>query len=164
MLPRVETAKPPAHAGVRFPPPLIQLLHILAGVLAARLVPLNLLPVAAYPIARGVGGVLLVGGLGLFAAAMRQFRRSDIDVRPWMPTSGIMDHGLYAWTRNPIYLSFAIIHLGVAFLVPSAWVALTVIPAALVIRFYVIEREERYLEATFGEAYVRYKGRVRRWL
>ena len=164
MLTLLEHAKAPAHAGVRFPPPLIQLLHILLGVLAERLVPLNLLPEAAHAYARGAGVVVVLGGLSLFATALRQFRRADIDVRPWMPTSGIMDTGLYGWTRNPIYLAFATIHLGAAFLVPSAWVVLTLIPATLVIRFYVIAREERYLEATFGEAYVRYKSRVRRWL
>lgn len=139
-------------------------LHILAGVLLSRLVPLNVLPETAHGFARGVGGALFVAGLVLLVASLRQFKRADIDARPWMPTAGIMDHGLYAWTRNPIYLSFALMHLGIAFLIPNAWVVLTLIPALLVIRYYVIAREERYLEATFGEPYLRYKARVRRWL
>lgn len=154
----------PTHAGVRFPPPLIQLTHILLGALVERLVPLNLLPEAAHAYSRGVGAVLMVGGLVLFGVASRQFQRAKIDMRPWMPTSGILDTGVYAWTRNPIYLAFAMAHLSIALIVPSAWIALTLIPALVVIRIYVIAREERYLEATFGEAYSRYKRRVRRWL
>lgn len=163
MVGRVENTKP-ATAGVRFPPPVIMVLHILAGVLLSRVVPLNVLPEPAHGFARGVGGALFLGGLGLLVAALRQFKRADIDARPWMPTAGIMDQGLYSWTRNPIYLSFAIMHLGIAFLLLNAWVALMLIPALLVIRYYVIAREEQYLEATFGEPYLRYKGRVRRWL
>jgi protein-S-isoprenylcysteine O-methyltransferase Ste14 len=164
MLPGVDQAKAPANAGVRLPPPVILVLHILVGVGLSRLVPLHVVPEGMVVFVRGVGAVLLAGGLGLFVKALGMFKRADIDVRPWMPTTGILDSGLYAWTRNPIYLSFAIMHLGIALLIPSAWVALMLIPAVLVLRFYVIAREERYLEATFGEAYVRYKGRVRRWL
>ncbi|KFE72465.1 putative protein-S-isoprenylcysteine methyltransferase [Hyalangium minutum] len=107
---------------------------------------------------------MLLGGVVLLVMSMRQFTRADIDMRPWMPTAGIMDKGLYSWTRNPMYLSFAIIYLGIALLIPSEWAVLTLIPALLVIRYYVIAKEERYLEATFGEPYVRYKARVRRWL
>jgi protein-S-isoprenylcysteine O-methyltransferase Ste14 len=139
-------------------------LHILVGVGLSRLLPLHVVPEGWEGYVRGAGAVLLVGGLALLVKALGQFKRADIDVRPWMPTSGILESGLYAWTRNPIYLSFAIMYLGIALLIPSAWVVLMLIPAMLVLRFYVIEREERYLEATFGEAYVRYKGRVRRWL
>lgn len=160
----MNASSPPSHAGVRFPPPLIYLSHILLGALAERLAPLNLLPEAAHAYSRGAGAVLVVGGLVLFGVASRQFQRAKIDMRPWKPTSGILDTGVYAWTRNPIYLAFAMAHLSAAFLVPSAWIALTLIPALGVIRFYVIAREERYLEATFGEAYSRYKSRVRRWL
>jgi protein-S-isoprenylcysteine O-methyltransferase Ste14 len=163
MLPGVDNAKP-ANAGVRFPPPVIMVLHILAGVALSRFVPLNLLPETSHASARGVGGALLLGGLALFATAMRQFKRAQIDVRPWMPTASILDSGLYGWTRNPIYVSFAIMHLGIALLIPSEWVVLTLIPALFVLRYYVIAREERYLETAFGEPYVRYKGRVRRWL
>lgn len=159
----VDNAKP-ASAGVRFPPPVIMVLHLLAGVLLSRVIPLNILPAAAHGYARGVGGVLLLGGVVLLVMSMRQFTRADIDMRPWMPTAGIMDKGLYGWTRNPMYLSFAIIYLGIALLIPSEWAVLTLLPALLVIRYYVIAKEERYLEATFGEPYVRYKARVRRWL
>jgi protein-S-isoprenylcysteine O-methyltransferase Ste14 len=163
MLTPVENSKL-ATAGVRLPPVVIMVLHILAGVLLSRFVPLNVLPEAARGLARGVGGVLFLGGLVLLGAALRQFKKADIDARPWMPTAGIMDQGLYSWTRNPIYLSFAILHLGIAFLIPNAWVVLTLLPELLVIRYYVIAREERYLEAKFGEPYLRYKARVRRWL
>ncbi|WP_169787003.1 methyltransferase family protein [Hyalangium minutum] len=159
----MDNAKP-ASAGVRFPPPVIMVLHLLAGVLLSRVVPLNVLPAAAHSHARGIGGALLLGGVVLLVMSMRQFTRADIDMRPWMPTAGIMDKGLYSWTRNPMYLSFAIIYLGIALLIPSEWAVLTLIPALLVIRYYVIAKEERYLEATFGEPYVRYKARVRRWL
>jgi hypothetical protein len=65
---------------------------------------------------------------------------------------------------QPIYLAFSLFQTGIALGVNDAWILVTLLPAISVMSFVVIPREERYLEARFGEEYARYKASVRRWL
>lgn len=67
-------------------------------------------------------------------------------------------------SRNPMYVGFALWTLGIAVLLNSVWMLL-VVPVGLVLTDrIVIRREERYLERKFGDEYLSYKRRVRRWL
>ena len=70
----------------------------------------------------------------------------------------------YRFSRNPIYLAFSLFQTGLALGVNDAWLLVTLLPASFVMSFVVIPREERYLEACFGDEYERYKASVRRWL
>jgi protein-S-isoprenylcysteine O-methyltransferase Ste14 len=72
--------------------------------------------------------------------------------------------GPFRHTRNPGYLSLTMIYAGLASLANALWAILLLPAALLVIQRGVIEREERYLERRFGEEYLRYKARVRRWI
>ena len=72
--------------------------------------------------------------------------------------------GPYSISRNPIYIALSLIHLGIGVLSDSLWVVGLIVPALLTIRYGVIAREERYLDAKFGDDYRRYKASVRRWL
>ncbi len=78
--------------------------------------------------------------------------------------TAIITGGPYAYTRNPLYVALALFHGAVAIAAGNVWALLLLAPALLVVRYFVIAREERYLEAKFGEEYLRYKARVRRWL
>ena len=63
-----------------------------------------------------------------------------------------------------MYLALCVLQVGLSFLL-NDWIALLfVIPLALVLHYGVILREERYLEATFGEEYLALKREVRRWI
>ncbi len=100
--------------------------------------------------------------LGAFAV-ITMFRvgtSPDID----QPTKRLVTEGPFRYTRNPIYISFALIYLGITAAM-NALAALAVLPVALgAIHWGVIAREEKYLERKFGDEYLRYKGRVRRWV
>jgi protein-S-isoprenylcysteine O-methyltransferase Ste14 len=86
------------------------------------------------------------------------------NVQPSQPSTSLVSTGLYRISRNPMYLGMALLYAGLALLLESI-VALILLPVVLVIiQTQVIVREERYLEARFGDDYVAYKGRVRRWL
>jgi protein-S-isoprenylcysteine O-methyltransferase Ste14 len=85
-----------------------------------------------------------------------------IDVRD--TTTTIVSKGIYAFSRNPIYLSMTILYIGVSFLFNSLSVLLMLIPILIVMHFGVILREEKYLENKFGDDYLSYKKRVRRWI
>jgi protein-S-isoprenylcysteine O-methyltransferase Ste14 len=97
---------------------------------------------------------------------VRTFRTAGTPVPGNRPTATIVRTGPYRWSRNPIYLSFSLLQLGVAFWVNSLWLLVTLIPAVALMSFVVIprEREEQYLETRFGSDYLSYKASVRRWL
>jgi len=151
----------PDTAGVVARPPLVFLGSILAGLGLHRGWPLPLLPAGPHP---AWGGVLIVGALVLFVLAVRELRRAGTGVRTSHPTTALVQRGPYRLSRNPIYLAFVLLQLGVAVLVNSAWVLGMAIPALAVVRYGVIGREEAYLERKFGDAYRRYARSVRRWL
>ena len=79
-------------------------------------------------------------------------------------TTALAVGGPYRFTRNPMYLGLVFITAGLALLANALW-PLILLPVVIVIlRRAVIDREERYLTAKFGEEYLQYKARVRRWL
>ena len=114
---------------------------------------------------RSVLGLLLVaGGVALVAAAMRQFRAAGTNIETDKPSEAIVTTGLYARSRNPIYVAMAVILVGLGLAIDSLWVIAMVVPLLLVLRYGVIAREERYLTRKFGEPYRAYTAAVRRWL
>ena len=80
------------------------------------------------------------------------------------PTTNVVPGGVFNWSRNPIYVGMTLICVGLAFFFDRAWIIAGTVPAVLVIHFIVIAREEAFLEAKFGQAYLDYKRQVRRWI
>jgi protein-S-isoprenylcysteine O-methyltransferase Ste14 len=157
----MSAAAPTDNAGVRFPPPFIYLAGLLAGLLLERFVPLHIsLGPARWPL----GAIFLIGWLALWIGALPMFRAARTPVSPREPVTALMTSGIYGRTRNPLYLGMTLFSLGVAALMQSGWMLIFLIPVMLIIRFSVIAAEERYLERRFGEQYLGYKEKVRRWL
>ncbi len=78
--------------------------------------------------------------------------------------SNLTTDGPFRYSRNPAYLSMTMIYARIAILRKALW-TLLLLPAVLwVIQRDQIAREERYLERAFGEEYLAYKRRVRRWV
>ncbi len=148
-------------AEVIAPPPTIPLAFLLAGGVLQRLLPAPLLPERVrYP----VGIALIVAGFAGVGWFARTLEAADTPMAPYEPTRRIVTSGPYRFTRNPAYLSFNLIYAGIACLINSRW-PLLLWPAMLkTLEAGVVEREERYLTATFGDEYRAYQGRVRRWL
>lgn len=153
--------EPQRSAGIHFPPPFLYVGVLLLALLLQQFVPLNPLP---RTFSRTAAAVLLLPGLGLVFWSLWLFLRARTSPLPMRPTTSIVSSGPYRWTRNPMYLGMLLIYIGVALLFDIFW-ALVLIPLvmALVGRL-VIQREERYLQATFGEEYRRYQAQVRRWI
>ena len=80
------------------------------------------------------------------------------------PTTAIVRSGPYRFSRNPIYLAYSLLLLGIALWVNSVWLLATLGVAVALMHFFVIRREEEYLERRFGLEYLRYKASVRRWV
>ncbi len=123
-------------------------------------------PIAFLPrgIARGLGWSLLSAGVLLVGWFERTLRHAGTPANPYKPVSNVVTEGPFRYTRNPAYLSMAMIYTGIAALANALWAMLLLPGALLVIQRGVIEREERYLERKFGEEYLRYKALVRRWI
>ena len=165
---------PAASAGVRVPPPLL-----FAGGLGAALALDAILPwrfAEALPglslLGSGTpwgprllaGGVFVALGLALALWAAAAFRRARTTVLPWGRASYLVPEGPYRFSRNPMYLGMALAYAGLALALGSWW-AWPMLPVVLlVVTRLVIAREERHLEARFGDDYARYRDRVRRWL
>lgn len=143
-------------------PPLAWGLAVVAGFAINWLWPLPF-PPSVLP-AGWLGAVVFVVALGLVAWAIVTISRAGSNVPTNMPTTTIVESGPYRLTRNPIYLGMflGLIALTIAF--DNVWLAVMLVPFALVIRYGVVAREEAYLARKFGDAYRGYRLRVRRWL
>jgi protein-S-isoprenylcysteine O-methyltransferase Ste14 len=148
-------------AGVVAPPPVIYLGALVFGLLLNRRFPIAFLP---RKVARSFGWPLLSGGLLLICWFEWAMRHAGTPANPYKPVSHIATEGPFRYPRNPAYLAMTMIYTGIAGLANALWAILLLPVALLVIQRGVIEREERYLEHKFGEEYLRYKARVRRWI
>jgi protein-S-isoprenylcysteine O-methyltransferase Ste14 len=150
-------------AAVRIFPPAIPALIILTGVGLNRLWPMGLgLPAS---LRYWLGGLIVAGavlGLGLWSVLL--VRRSGQSENPWKPTTAIIERGPFSFSRNPMYLQMVIGCAGFAVLLNNGWILLLTPLCPLALYWLAIRPEEEYLERKFGEAYVAYKRRVRRWI
>lgn len=149
--------------GVIAPPPLIYVGFLLAGWGAGQLMDT---PGLGLPDLwrRGLAVAGLITGFGLEAAAAGLFRRARTAVQPWKPSTALVTGGIYRLTRNPIYVGMAIIYAALAIGMDSLPALVLLLPCLLVVDRFVIAREELYLQARFGPAYLAYTQKVRRWL
>jgi protein-S-isoprenylcysteine O-methyltransferase Ste14 len=142
-------------------PPLIYLVAIVLGLLLHFAWPVRLVSDA---VSVPLGVAVVLGAVALFVSAVRTFRVAGTPVPGTRPTTTIVRVGPYRWSRNPIYLAFSLLQLGVACWVNSLWLLVTLVPAMALMSFVVIPREEHYLETRFPSDYLPYRASVRRWL
>jgi protein-S-isoprenylcysteine O-methyltransferase Ste14 len=152
-------------AAVRVFPPGIPFLTILLGIWLNRLWPIDLGVEFLVPVRYWVGGLIVAGaalGLGLWPVVL--FRSTGQSVIPWKPTPKIVEHGSFRISRNPMYLQMVLVCIGIAVIIMNVWIlVLTPVCAWLLQRFAILP-EEAYLERKFGDTYLAYKRKVRRWL
>ena len=142
-------------------PPLMVLAGILAQLLIGYVAPVRPILNETW---QYIGVGLMLFGFTLIFLVALSFRKNETTIIPDGQPSTLMENGLFAYSRNPIYLSMAIFLLGSALAVGQIW-ALAIVPVfVLLVRQIWIVKEEESLEAEFGQIYRNYKMRVRRWL
>jgi protein-S-isoprenylcysteine O-methyltransferase Ste14 len=146
--------------GVWFPPPLWYALAVLIGALLERRWPL---PIAAGPLIT-TAGVFVIGSIALAFVSMYRFRRSNTSIVPIRPAGALVLSGPYQYTRNPMYVSLALLTIGSALFLGTWWPIVLLVPTLTIVQLFVILPEERYLRRRFGSEYEAYTRRVRRWL
>jgi protein-S-isoprenylcysteine O-methyltransferase Ste14 len=154
-------------AGAIARPPLLFLAALLLGFV------LDHLPLLPFPVARIgsfhwisaiIAGALILTGIAVFAAGIRNFSSAATPVQGTKPTRTLVTTGIHGWSRNPIYVGMFLVYGGIGLAVRSPWILILALPLAVTIRYGVVAREEAYLERRFGDAYRDYKARVHRWL
>ena len=152
-------------ARVRIFPPAVPLLVIGAGIGLERVWPSWPGFALPTPSRYWIGGAIAMAavlGLGLWSVVL--FRRSGQNENPWKPTPQIVERGPFRLTRNPMYLQMLLVCVGAAVALSSAWILLLVPVGGWALQRLAIRPEEAYLEGKFGETYLGYKRRVRRWI
>ena len=152
----------PGSANIGFArPPVIYLGSIALGMAIHFRWPAPLVPRA---IGTPVGVAVTLAAVAIFICAVRTFRAAGTPVPGNRPTTTMVRAGPYRFSRNPIYLAFTVLQLGISFWMNSVGLLIALLPAIALMSLVVIPREERYLEARFPSEYLAYKASVRRWL
>lgn len=155
-----QATHPPSH----FPwPPVLFLCAILAGWQLQRHWPLEW-PGMNDTAAKMIGWGFIAAGFGLAGWALATMLRQSAEFRPHAPAKVLVTDGPFRRFRNPMYLGYALIILGLADAAQNLWIAIMTPVFAVAVTALAILPEERHLEAKFGDAYRTYKAGSRRWI
>lgn len=111
-----------------------------------------------------LGIVLLITGIGLVVLARREFAQYGQPTDPGHPTGKIVKTGIFAVSRNPLYLGSVLIFLGIDLMFYMAWAFVMLLVSIVLCHLILIIPEEKYLAAKFGNEYKEYTASVHRWL
>ena len=147
----------------KIPPPVVGAIIAAAMWGLASLQPFLPIP----PFARDAAvAVFIAGGVAFDVLGLVAFRRARTTVNPLKPrnASTLVTHGIYKFTRNPMYVGIALLLTAWACHLSALLPFLGPVLFVLYINRFQIEPEERALKALFGQEYAAYAARVRRWL
>jgi protein-S-isoprenylcysteine O-methyltransferase Ste14 len=111
-----------------------------------------------------VGIILIITGIGLVVLARREFARFGQPTDPGHPTSKVVKTGVFARSRNPLYLGGALVFFGAALALNMLWTLILLLLSIVLCHYVLIIPEEQYLAAKFGDEYKEYTASVHRWL
>ncbi len=110
------------------------------------------------------GAIVLGCGVLIAVVASRQFTVVGTNIVPLTRSSSLVTNGAFALTRNPMYLGMVLALVGAALLLNAPWPWLVPCGFAALLYYRFIRHEEALMAQTFGDAYLQYKQRVRRWI
>lgn len=144
-------------------PPILLIGVVIGAVVLGRLLPLPWPGLDDLP-ARIVGLALGAAGIVLAIVSILTLYRHGTTVMPDAGATTLVTSGPYARWRNPIYLADCFVLFGLAELTKNIWFVIGALLFALLVTWLAIIPEEQHLEHRFGEEYLAYKARTRRWL
>ena len=109
------------------------------------------------------GAFLIIGGVVLVVRARREFAQHGQPTDPGLPTRQLVTAGVFAISRNPLYLGGVCLLVGIALIFEWLWVLVLLLPALVLCHYVLIVPEERYLAAKFGAEYQTYAAAIPRW-
>lgn len=151
------------HPGVYPPPPLFYVLIFILSTYTEKFLPLSQTFFAS-SLATVLGVVCVAAGLIVTFPALIKFFKTKNTLITIKPANSLQTTGIYSISRNPMYLGLLTIYIGIAFFIGNWWTLIFIPLVVVVITYLVIVREEKYLERAFGEEFVLYRKKVRRWI
>ena len=142
-------------------PPIVALMFILIAYALGRFIPLSF---AVPALLRYAGLALSFAGFVLGVGAFIEFRKAHTTLDPHGSAKQLVTSGIYRFTRNPIYLGFLLMVIGLPLNSGLYWGIVLGPFYLLVMNRLIIRHEEAYLERKFGNTYNSYLSRVRRWV
>lgn len=146
-----------------------QIFEVVFGVPVVIAAGLQLAVPLAFPrsvliMARVAGAALIICGVAIVVLARRELARHGQPTDPGQPTRALVTSGIFAISRNPLYLGGVLGLCGVAIACDLPWLLLSVVPGLAACHIILIVPEERFLAATFGDDYRAYERSVGRWI
>ena len=142
-------------------PPIVALIFIVVAYFLGRFIPL---PFTAPAILRYIGLALTIIGFLLGIGAFIEFNKAQTTLDPHGSTRQLVTSGIYRFTRNPIYLGFLLMVIGLPLYFGFYWGIVLAPIYIFLMNHLVIQHEEAYLKKKFGDIYTTYISRVRRWV
>lgn len=146
---------------VKIPPPIIYFVALAIGFTLNTIWPLSS-SLATW--GRIIGVAFIILSIPIMPPVLMRFKRlsTTFDVRKEATT--LITDGPFNYSRNPTYVSLTLLFLGIGLILNNMWILILAFPVLAIMDQWVIRGEESFLEETFGEEYLQYKSRVRRWL
>jgi protein-S-isoprenylcysteine O-methyltransferase Ste14 len=143
-------------------PPVILLLSVGLAYVCSHYLPFLALPLML----SGLYGYIAGTGILVALAGIWEFRKAKTTINPTKPekASFLVSSGVYRVTRNPMYLGMLFIIIAAVFKLGNYYGLIALVFFILYLTQFQIKPEERIIEGIFGDEYVRYKSKVRRWL
>ena len=113
----------------------------------------------------GAGGLFFMFlSIIMISLAIKQFTNIEEDPNPTTSSKSIIAIGIYNCTRNPMYLGLIFFQFGLGLILKFEIISAFSLLTFIIFNYFVVKREEEYLEGKFGDSYLVYKKKVRRWL
>lgn len=148
---------------LKVPPPAVAAVVAAAMIAASRFWPWAGFTV---PLVTVVASLIALAGIAIAVAGTVAFRRARTTVNPMKPeaASSLVTEGIYAFTRNPMYLGLVLLITGFALYLANVWTLFGPAVLALYLTRFQIAPEERIMAQLFGAEFDAYASRVRRWI
>jgi len=150
------------HPGVYIPPPLFYIAFFYFSILLEHDFPLGT-GFLRRPNQQFIGWVLLFIGAAIGLVTLFQFIRSRNSIVTIKSAHSLQTRGVYRYSRNPLYVSLFFLYFGSVIFWGNWWSVIIAPFLVMIMKLYVIKREEKYLRRRFGKTYKIYKKSVRRW-
>jgi len=142
-------------------PPFIALFYLLVAIGLDYFLSTKKIILAPYNL---IGILIIIGGIILMITAVLLFKKEGTPKNPFKKPTVMITSGPYKFTRNPMYVGVTMVSLGIAVYFGTVIMFLAPLAFFLTINFTFIPREEKILETLFGQKYLDYEKKVRRWL
>ena len=155
--------QPKDNAGRLIPPLLLFFICLGIGFILEYILPFHI-PGISRAARISAGSLFLFASAVFVISALIVMIKNNTPFDPAKETLAIVKEGPFRFSRNPMYLSLLLLMAGIAFIKMSLWLFFTGIVLFILLKFLSIRPEEKYLSQKFGQQYIDYKNRVRRWI